>query len=85
MKTFRHIPSLGSVFKVTEGCCYHQVIYDGKQIGDRYVMDEPGLPLNSAVLSCYCDLDMEILPVSEEFYLAKLKDVNQRLAHLRVN
>jgi hypothetical protein len=62
------VPPMKPAFKVKEGCCYEQVIFEGKvditakneHIGDR---------LNSDDLICdICNPNMKIIPVSVQEY-----------------
>ena len=81
MKTFyREIPAIKSVFKVTENCCYEQVVYEGKIIGITAKNDDDLDMLNSWNLICeICDPNLLILEISKEDYENKKQLVGTKL------
>lgn len=81
MKTiYREIPSMKSVFKVTENCCYEQVVYEGKIIGITSKNDNDLDKLNSWNLICdICDPNLFILQISKEDYENKKQLVESKL------
>jgi len=80
MKNVRYfmVPQLNSVFKVTEDCCFEQVVYTGENVGVKGKIDMEGDYLNSYDFLCYsCNPNMKILPINEGLYFRLLKTVNE--------
>jgi hypothetical protein len=83
MNTYQYflVPKWNSVFRVLEGCCFEQVVFDGPIKGVRAKNDEEEDYWNSYNLTCYtCNPGIEIIPIKEEYYNLKKMDVNLRRA-----
>jgi hypothetical protein len=76
------IPEWNSVYKATEDCCYEKVVYAGPEIGITAKNDQEGDPLNSWDLFCYCNLNLDIIPINKKTYLSFYDNVNRKREHL---
>jgi hypothetical protein len=75
------VPIWNSAFKVTEDCCYEQVVFAGPHIGIKGKIDHVGDHLNSWDLLCYtCNVNLEVLPITQERYRTLVREVNDRRA-----
>jgi len=74
-----NVPSMKSVFKVTEDCCFEQVVYDGPAIGVTGRNDSDGNDLNSYDLICdICNPRLAIIPITKEEYYAVMDEINRK-------
>lgn len=73
------VPAMKSVFKVTEDCCFEQVVYEGPAIGVTAKNDSDGDILNSHDLICdICNPGLTIIPISRREYYSIMEEVNKK-------